>query len=135
MPWKAAMVRRMYSCTSKAACLPQRSMSGITRRSGPPRRGQRQLRIAQALDLIAQRRRLFEVEVGCSRLHLELERLQVRVELLLVVEALGAVDGRRRRDVVALVDARHHFVDRLDDRLRGDAVLGVVGLLNRAPAL
>src|SRR5215470_5352456 len=135
MPWKARTVRRTYSWTSSAASLPQRSMNDTTRRSGPPRRGQRQLRIAQTLDLIAQRRRLFEVEVGRSRLHLLLKRLQVRVELLLIVEALGAVDRRGRGDVVALVDTRHHFVDGLDDRLRRDAVLVVVGLLNRAPAL
>src|SRR3954469_11422107 len=114
MPWNAEAVRQMYSCTCSAACLPQRSISANTRRSGPPRRGQRQLGIAQALDLIAQRRRFFEVEVGRSGLHLELKRLQVGVELLLIVKALGAVDGRSRRQVVPFVHARHDVVDGLD---------------------
>src|SRR5437764_1142511 len=40
-------------------------------------------------------------------------------------------DHHWRRHVVALVHARHHIVDLLDDRLRGDAVLLVVGTLNR----
>src|SRR5580765_494208 len=125
-----AATSRTYSCTSSAACLAQLSMNGGTRRSRPPRGSRHsQLRIPQALDLVAQRRGFLEIEVGGGAFHLDLQVRDVSVQLLLVVEALGAVDGGRRRQIIALVHARHDLVDRLDDRLRRDAVLDVVSRL------
>src|SRR3954464_4386054 len=118
MPTIAARTRKTYSCTSSAACFIQPSSSVSTmvtasrrrraNRSRPPR-GPRQpeLGVAQAFDLIAQRRRLFEIELRRGGAHLLLQPGQIRIELLLVVEALRAVQRRRRRHVVALVDARH----------------------------
>src|SRR5689334_1130441 len=103
----AARTRKTYSCTSRAACFPHPSSSVSTmmtasrsrcgrrsRLAGGPR--QTELGIAQALDLIAQRRRLLEIEIGRRRAHLLLQAGEMRVELLLVVEPLGAVDGCRR---------------------------------------
>src|SRR6516162_3670637 len=117
---------RTYSCTSSAELLIHFSMNISTRRSRPPRGvRQSQLRIAQPFDVVAKRGGLFEIEVRRGRLHLRLQFLEMRVELLLVVEALGAIDRRRRREVVALVNARHHIVDRADDRLWRDVVLRV----------
>ena len=84
---------------------------------------------------IAQRRRLLEVEVRGRRLHLLLEASDVRVELGLRPERRALVLDHRDGRVVALVDARQHVVDRLDDARRRDAVLLVVGLLPRAAAL
>src|SRR5947209_16795452 len=97
-----AATRRTYSCTSSAACLNQPRRSEITRRSGPPRRrNDRQLRIPEPLDLVAECRRLLEIQIRGGRLHLALLGRQVRLELLLVVEALGAVNRRGRRHVIA----------------------------------
>src|SRR5580765_7847672 len=124
----AARTIRTYSCTSSAALLIQFSMILSTRRSRPPRGvRQAQFGVAQPFDVVAERRGLLEVEIGGGRLNLRLQLLQMRVELLLVVESFGAVDRGRGRQVVAFVDARHHLVDRADDRLRRDVVLYVVG--------
>src|ERR1019366_6541547 len=112
MPTIAARTMNTYSWTSSAACLIQFSMYGNTRRLRPPRGlRQAQLGVAQAFDLVAERGGLLEVQVGRGPAHLFLQLREVGVELLLVVESLGAVDGRRRRQVVALVDARHHGVN------------------------
>ena len=62
-----------------------------------------------------------------------LERRDERVELGLRAELIALVRHLRHRHVVALVDARQHVVDVLDDRRGRDAVLGVVRLLH-APA-
>src|SRR5690349_3647070 len=134
MPRNAPTTRRTYSCTSSAAVFNASSMYGSTPGSGPPRRPrQPQLGIAQAFDVVANSRGLFEVEVLGGLAHFDLSRREVGVEFRLGLERLGAVLEQRRRGVVPFVDARHHVVDLLDDRLRCDAMLLVVGLLNRAP--
>src|SRR5579872_4051719 len=121
MPTMAAPTSLTYSWVSSAACFNQFSI--YTRRSGPPYRPrQAQFGIAEAFDVVAERRGLFEIEVRGGRPHLLLESGQIGVELLLIVEALRPVQRRRRRQIVALVDTGHHIVDRADDGLRRDVV-------------
>src|SRR6476469_9989977 len=104
MPAIAARTIRTYSWTSSAACFSQLVRYVSTRRSRPPRgERQAQLGVAQAFDVVAERGGLFEVEVRRCRLHLRLQLREMRVQLLLVVEPLRAVDRRCRRQVVALV--------------------------------
>src|SRR3954469_20071433 len=105
-----------YSCASRAALFSQRSIRDNTRASGPPRRPrQPELGIAEAFDVVAKRSGFLEIEIRGGGAHVVLQFGDVGVELLLIVEALGAVGGRRRRDVVAFVDAGHHVVDRFDN--------------------
>ena len=86
-------------------------------------------RLAQLLDLIAQRRGASRSRGSPPRAFIcALRAGDVRIELGLRPERCPRLARSATRRVVALVDARHHVVDRLDDRLRRDAVLLVVGL-------
>src|SRR5436190_2000907 len=123
-PRSDATMRRTYAWTSKAACFNGRPSNENTRSGPPGRPGQLQLGVAQTLDGIAKGRGLLEVEVRGRRLHVVPQRRDVLVQFGLRPELLRAVGQRGgRRHVIPLVDARHHLVDLLDDRLRGDAVL------------
>src|SRR6266516_3402706 len=135
MARNAAATRNTYSWTSSTAFFNRPSKNGSTRWSGPPRRPrQSQLGVAQAFDLVADRRRLLEIEIRGGRLHLVLQRRHVGIELGLRTEPVGLVADDGRRHVIALVDARHHLVDLLHDGLRRDAMLLVVRLLQRPPS-
>ncbi len=62
--------------------------------SGPPRRPrQSEFGIAEAFDVVAEGGGLFEIEVRGRGAHVFLELRDIGVELLLVVEPFGAVDG------------------------------------------
>src|SRR5438105_6060799 len=100
MPWKAACVRNTYSWTSRAAFFSQRSSSGNTCGSGPPHRaGQHQLGVAEPLDFVSKGGGFLEIEIRRGRAHFLLLRRQIGVELLLVVESLGSVGRRGRRQI------------------------------------
>ena len=119
-----------YSCTSSSAALTQLERSASARRharraaaAGPARA------LRSRLSRSRKRGRPLELEVGGRRLHLALQTRDQRVELRLRAPRRPARGGSARRHVVALVHARQHVVDLLDDRRRRDAVLLVVGLL------
>src|ERR1035437_1504711 len=125
---------RTYSWTSRTAFLSLSWMNASTRWSAPLRRArQPQLGVAQAFDVVTERRGLFEIQIGRGRLHLALQRRDIGIELRLRAELFGWVVRDGGRHVIALVDARHDVVDRFDDGLGRDPVLRVVGLLQRPP--
>src|ERR1700674_1863200 len=95
---------RMYSCTSSAAFLSGFSMRGSTRASGPP---QTQVRGPQAFDLVAERRRLLEIQIRGRRPHIGLQAREVGIELGLGAESFRSLRGHGGRHVIALVHARH----------------------------
>src|SRR5574338_1298406 len=136
MPRMPASTRRTYSWTSSAALLSHFSTNEGTRSVSPRRPRQPEVGVAQAFDVVAKGGGLLEVEVRGRRFHLLLQTGEVGIEFRLRAEHLGTVaHEHRRRHVVALVHARHDIVDLPDDRLRGDAVLFIVGLLHRTTAL
>ena len=101
----------------------------------------RELGGAQALDLVAQPRRLLEVEIGGGFAHAGLEVGDHRLEIVpdgggrvLVADAGKAAAGRDQH-VVALVHAGENVADRFLDALRRDAVRGVERLLLLAAAI
>src|SRR5262245_43815048 len=99
----------------------------------------RHLGSAQALDLVAQPRRLLEVQVGGGFAHTRLEIGDHGLEIVpdrgdLVAPGAGTVTDIDQH-VVALVHALQNVGDRLLDAFRRDAVLGIVGGLLLAPPL
>src|SRR5215831_6427687 len=115
----------MYSWTSRTRDLRSADRNVTPSPLGQPA-GQPEFLAAERFERVAHRGRPLEVEIRCRGLHLSLERLDVRIELRLRPERLALLPWRRRRRVVALVDAREHVVDVADDRLRRDAVFHVV---------
>src|SRR5262245_49016339 len=121
----AAADSRTYSWTSRTRLLRSADRNVTPSPLGQPA-GQPQFLAAKRFERVADRGRPFEVEIRRRGLHLSLERLDVGIELCLGPERLALLPWRRRRRVIALVDAREHVVDVADDRLGGDAVLSVV---------
>src|SRR5262245_21157298 len=92
---------------------------------------------AQVADLVAQLRRVLEPQLLRRREHLLLERDDRLLDLVrLHVDPLLAPAAAPARRHLALAHEELRDVgDPLDDRLRRDAALGVVRLLDRAPAV
>src|SRR5688572_11592315 len=110
-----------YSCTSSSAFLihstahpgfgvwfiagtPPRTL----RVAGTPARRRSETEVAgpQGANLVAKRRRLLEIEVGGRRLHLLIERRDVRLELLIRAERRPQIAWITHRGIIAVVDAR-----------------------------
>src|SRR6185312_788223 len=116
-----------YSWTSRRAALVHSCSFDFTSATAPD---QPQIAVLQLLDAIAQRGGLLELQIRRGRLHLRAQSRDVRLQLAVCLEQSRVVRGLADGDVVALVHARHHIVDALDDGRRGDAVFAVVLLLD-----
>src|SRR6266850_6272050 len=91
--------------------------------------------LLQVFDAVAVRRRLLEAHLLGGRPHFGLQAADLRLDLLrTAADLLPLLLLQRHLEVVGLVDAPEDVVDRLDDRLGGDAVLLVIGPLDGAPA-
>src|SRR5215216_1585328 len=95
--------------------------------------GDEELGRLQALELVAQPRRLLEVEVGGGGAHPLLEVRHHRLEVMAHSD-VGLRQAGIDTDVVALVDRVEDVGDAALDRFRRDAVLGVVSHLLFAPS-
>ncbi len=93
--------------------------------------GDRELRLAQPLDLVAQPRRGLELEIGGRVAHAPLHVLDDRREV--VADGRAVREPGVDRHVVLLVDRGHDIVDVALDALGRDAVGLVVGGLLLAP--
>src|SRR5437762_13596835 len=92
--------------------------------------------LLQGIDAVAECRRLLETHALRGRTHVGLQAGDLRLDLLRpAADLLPLLLLQRHLEVVGLVDAPEDVVDRLDDRLGGDAVLLVVGVLDGAPAV
>src|SRR6266850_2570245 len=90
--------------------------------------------LLQVSDAVAERRRLLEAHRLGGGPHIGLQAGDLRLDLLrTAADLLPLLLLQRHLQVVGLVDAPEDVVDRLDDRLGGDAVLLVVGPLDGAP--
>src|SRR5262245_61709804 len=123
--------RLTYSWTSRSSDFS--SVIGFGTRLPAGEAAEAELARAQRPEVVAQRGGALEVEVGGRRLHFALELGDVGVELGLGAKRHALLARRRRRRVVALVNARQHLVDVAYDRLGRDAVLLVIGGLQRPP--
>src|SRR5467141_4120680 len=92
--------------------------------------------LLQIPDAVAERGRLLEAHLLGGGPHIGLQAGDLGLDLLRpAADLLPLLLLQRHLQVVGLVDAPEDVVDRLDDRLGGDAVLLVVGPLDGAPAV